>query len=231
MLNIVSSKIIDGFLSDQEIRDIKQEFMTAGIKGDAKLRDDCELLPSEYAIGVGTVSRTILQFHPKYHKNTVELLKQKVSDTFGKEINLAHAHMLTSYIPYRIHTDGLIGEHGITEGNYGAYTLLIPLDDYDTHTIVFNEWQDNDKLLPHYTEKNQPKDTIDDETYEKYFKAEQREHLRYLSIDKIFKWKRGSCLAMSRYVFHGSDNYFGRIPFKQGIVMWTAAPIGWVPAT
>lgn len=153
------------------------------------------------------------------------ILREKIDKHFGKEVIIGGWHILTAYFPYRAHTDAVFGEYGIDDDNYGAWTLIIPLDDYDSHTILFDQYSHEAKKMPIHHWGYQPINQIDEETYQKYFTLEAKEVLSYMSIEQIFKWKRNTCFAASRYKYHGSDDFYGHgLPFKRGIIVWTAAP-------
>jgi hypothetical protein len=100
------------------------------------------------------------------------------------------------------------------------------LFDVDSHTIVFNE-QDEVKVPEAYFKKTTPfdKHTINQETYQKYFSHVPYDSFRWLSIEDIFKWEKGSLFAASRFKFHTSDNFLANgVKNKRAIIAWTSVP-------
>ena len=73
------------------------------------------------------------------------------------------------------------------------------------------------KKMPHY---NPPR--IDAETYRKYFSHIPADVFNWLTIEDIFKWKKGSMFAAARFKFHTSDNFLANgIPSKRALIAWT----------
>jgi hypothetical protein len=221
---IVPTKIIDNFFTDSEVN---------------YLLSLLEKYPEQNGKTIGTdpqlpydmLEREVLAFgdEPEF-ESAVAMMRQKIDRWFGPEVIIGGWHILTSYFPYRAHTDALFGEYGFDENNYAAWTLVIPLDDYDSHTILFDQYSFQTKLVPEYVKTHEPLDIIDEYTYNKYLSLEALESMRYFSIDSIYKWKKAKCFAASRYKFHASDNFINNgITMKRGIVVWTAAPNGFLP--
>lgn len=215
---IVPTQIIDNFLTDEEI-DIINEEIAAHPEGHAPV------------IVEGVTERVIESiFFADYDfrlPKSTEIIKRKMAKQFGEDLHISTCTVLNAYDPYKMHTDGIYGEFGIDESNYAAWTCVLPLDNYDSHTIVFDQSYEHTKIISDWIRDTnaQPIDIIDDETYQKYFTHEMREFMRYVSIETIFPWKKGSLLVASRYKFHTSDNFIANgITCKRGIIMWTTLP-------
>jgi hypothetical protein len=159
-----------------------------------------------------------------------EIFEMKMEQHFGSELFINQAHVLTSYIPYNIHTDAR-GGFGVPSDTYqAAWTFIIPLDTYDSSTILFEQeadegeenWDDED-LIEKYGWQLHDEDPI---LFENYLKGiEPLERTRTYSVESIFKWKKGTMFAASRKKFHTSDNFLLRgITEKRAIVMWTTIP-------
>lgn len=221
-LPIVDTKVVENFFTDEEVDMILQEYHNANrVSRENPFYRDGVL--QNYTQGIIAIDNG-RQVHVRQFARTAELLKARLAMHFGDDINIGTAHVLRSYQPYKCHTDGEDGQAKIDAQHYGAYTFVIPLETVDSYTIVFNEYFDKGKLLDEWFLENPDmpkKDVITDEIYEKHLSAEYREYMRYLSIDTIFPWKKGSCLGMSRYKFHGSDNFPTRMESKLGIIVWT----------
>lgn len=157
-----------------------------------------------------------------YHecKPIEDILTNKIEQIIGKRLIVTEAHILMSKIPYLIHTDFIHENKGLTPD----YTILIPLETYNSYTICFNEWVEecNDFEIYKQNYKGEPKLRIDPK-----YCAERLSHLhpndlKYLTIHETFKWNKGSVFCMDRRYFHCSDNYKKHgIDGKNAIILWT----------
>ena len=150
----------------------------------------------------------------------------KFQEHFHPELFIQQIHILDSIDPYRVHSDVESGYLQSSTPTTHAWTFIIPLEDYNSHTIVFNEGSET-KDVGEYTKTTQPYDyaTVDDETYHKYFTHIPRGLLQWLTVDQIFKWKKGAMFAAPRFRFHTSDNFLANgLTRKQAIVAWTSIP-------
>lgn len=182
-----------------------------------------------YDLGSNTTGKPELSVwgldSPHYTEGT-EIFKNAIKKHVGENIILNTWHILTAYFPYRAHTDGLYGEYGLDEKTHPqGYTFVIPLDDYDSCTIVYDQYQINDKSTTTFMENNDPIDSIDDEFYEKYLTHESKDNMRYFSVNTVFPWKKGDCLIMDRFQWHGSDHFHIKIPEKKAIIAWTTIDV------
>jgi hypothetical protein len=148
------------------------------------------------------------------------VISPKLEKILNKKILVTEAHLLESRIPYLIHTDFVHDNRGLIPD----YTVLIPLDTYDSITVCFNEWGEGYNDFEIY-KQNQPQPT--NLKIEPKFCAERLSHLhpkdlKYLSIHETFKWNKGSVFAMDRRYFHCSDNFLKRgLKEKRALVLWT----------
>jgi len=127
-----------------------------------------------------------------------------ISPHLPKNTVVARSHILESFYPYELHTD--IGHAGST--NIGEYTILIPLDDYNSQTFVFNEYS---------TTSNEFEDFKKDYTGDLKLKIPREDVLKlthlhpkdvlHLSLKEKFIWKKGNLFAFDRRYYHCSDNY------------------------
>lgn len=225
-MKILPTKVIDNFFSDEDFRYLKSlPFVYSHMNHPTDYDPIFEYKPYlKDQLPLGLVRRYLsFNDHPDYSKVT-KILNETVEKHFGTDIKIRASHILTAFYPYLTHTDAVYGEYGIDDTNFGAYTLIIPLDTFLSSTIIYNEYSDKTKVTSVYMEDHEPINKIDDEFYEKYLTHEARENMRYLSVEKVFNWNSNSCLAMSRYKFHGSDDFFSHgIPYKQALIMWTSA--------
>jgi len=226
-MKILPTKVINDFFSEEDFRYLKSLPFVYSHCNDPTYYDPIfEYRPYLKDQLPLSLVRRYLSFNndPKYPKVN-KILKDAVQKHFGPDIHIHASHILTAFYPYLTHTDAVYGEYGIDDKNFGAYTLIIPLDTFLSSTIIYNEYSDKTKLVHVYMQDHKPINKIDDDFFNKYLTHEARECSNYLSVEKVFDWNSNSCLAMSRYKFHGSDDFFGHgIPYKQALIMWTSAP-------
>lgn len=225
---IVDTRVITNFLTDAEVDIILKEYAeTKAICEDTPFYRDGIL--QNHTCGIRYQNEQGEDIARETFKKTNIILETKLKKEFGDDLNIGTIHILKSYQPYKCHTDALDGQAKMDDYHYGAYTFVIPLETCDSYTIVFNEWYEKGKLLDEWLAdypELKPKDTISEEIYQKHLSAEHKEYMRYLSIDTIFPWTKGGCLAMSRYKFHGSDNFPTVMKSKLGIIVWTVDNYG-----
>ena len=216
MTTIVDTKIIDDFLTEEEIAALNDEFInTEKERPNLAYNQDGLLYTKTFRLS-------------KYDPWYTNIIRPKLDLHFGKDLEIFDPHILNSYYPYGMHTDGLnSGADNITR--YPAWTFVIPLDDYNSSTILFNEYDTTTKMADQYI-KNNPtakiQNQLSDEFIEQYLSHEVPEQMKYFTLETIYKWKKCSCFAASRYKFHGSDFYLKNgVTMKRGIIMWGTLPI------
>ena len=76
-----------------------------------------------------------------YHNNLEiqSILTPKLEQLLQRQLKVADAHVLESKIPYLLHTDYIHNN----QGHNPEYTIIIPLDTYDSITVCFNERSDD----------------------------------------------------------------------------------------
>lgn len=211
--------IIEDFLSDSEIFDIERRFRQdvytkvwiEQVHGDRPYAHSHYWYPS-----------------PSYKDELGSFLNDRILSRLGDHF-CDNWHILNAFVPYGIHTDSYddeveCGTHGIMDGFDFGYTFLIPLADYEASTVVMNEMSPNMKVADKWIKlKNrQPLDLIDDSVYDAHLTHQSKELFRYFSIDTIFKWTKGSLLAMDRSAFHCSSNFIKTgLLEKRAIIGWS----------
>jgi hypothetical protein len=159
-------------------------------------------------------------------------MNEKIHPIFGENINSYDWHILNAFKPYTIHSDSFCLDDpiatSIPAGYDYAWTFLIPLEDFNTHTIVFNEQSTNMKNPSKWITMTNapPQNAITDEDFNQYLSHNQRDLINYFSFDTIFPWKKGNLLAMSRHAFHCSDNFpLKKILEKRAIIGWSISKV------
>ena len=128
-------------------------------------------------------------------KNFIPRLK----NVFG-DFNVTVSMFLEEFIPWVVHSD-----YSNTDKK-PYYALLIPLDceNKNTHTVIFNELGIDD---------NWKDKLIDQSGYEysdqqlKLLSHIDKDRLRKLSVDNVYKWQKGNLIAWHRKFLHTSDNF------------------------
>jgi hypothetical protein len=217
-MNLLPTYIFENVFSINEIDEVVSLIKNHGYS----LDDDSSLYPDTGKDGRNQGKIIANNIFWDYHQfeNIANILTPKLEKIIKKKLIVTEAHLLLSKIPYLIHTDFVHDNKGLTP----EYTLLIPIDTYDSYTICFNEWAEefNDFAIYKLNCKEEPTLRIDPK-----FCADRLSHLhpndlKYLTIHETFKWNKGSVFAMDRRYFHCSDNYKKRkIDGKNAIVLWT----------
>ena len=214
-MKLLPTKIISNFLTESAV-DILKSYDGY---------DPDNLMTRSFDTGSNTTGEKELSvwgLDSDHYTEPKTIFLDAIKKHLGDDIILNTWHILTAYFPYRAHTDGLYGEYGLDEKEYpNGYTLVVPLEDYDSYTIVYDQYQIDDKSITTFIANNDPIDSIDDEFYEKYLTHEARENMRYFSVNTVFPWKKGDCLIMDRFQWHGSDHFHTKIPEKKAIIAWT----------
>jgi hypothetical protein len=214
----MKTTVIENFLSDDEIFEIEKTFR---MRYDTMMHKE----PTEHK----NISHALRWFPgPSYQTELCVVMNNKIQEYFSNN-TCDNWHILNAYKPYGIHTDSLDENidaytHSLPAGHIFGCTFLIPLADYNTHTIVFNERSDKMKVSTNWIarENRSPQGLISNEIYEKYLTNQSKELVDYFSIDTIFPWKKGSLLAMPRTSFHCSDNFTIKNMFeKRALIGWS----------
>jgi hypothetical protein len=204
---------VKNFLSPEECQHIHELLITCG-------KPKLYSLPDKH----GADAVVSEQYRWFYHaddstKEIRDILDPKFEQVFGEKIDIpVDSHMLDSKIPLLIHAD--IADYECW------YNLIIPLYNYDSCTVIFNEWVEN---------------SVDSRSFELFkeqytgdlslkidpkFCVERLSHLhpkdvKYLTLKETFEWKQGSLCAFDRRYFHCSDNFTKRgLKNKIGLIMW-----------
>lgn len=212
------SQVIENFLSDNELFEIEKEFR---YHYDTKVWIE------------GTEHEMQAHSHywypgPSYAEKLCSYLNSKIQLLFPNN-TCDNWHILNAFKPYGIHTDSLddehdAGTHSLPDGYRFGWTFLIPLADFDTNTIIFNEGSDKMKVSTKWIEKENrtPQNVIDDETREQYLSHQGKDIVDYFSIERVFPWKKGTLLAMDRSSFHCSDNFIKKnVLEKRALIGWS----------
>lgn len=160
--------------------------------------------------------------HWNYHQRPEiqNILTPKLENFLQRPLHVTDAHILEARLPYLIHTDYIHNNQGYTP----EYTVIIPLDTYDSVTVCFNEWAEeyNDFEIFKQNYQGDKKLKIDTDFVVKRLSHIHPKDIVYLSVHSTFEWRKGSVFAMDRKYFHCSDNFIKRgLLTKRAIILWT----------
>ena len=125
--------------------------------------------------------------------------------------------------PYDVHGDYLVQKNQVPISDPTiqdpTYTIIIPLVDGDYHTVVFDQKADYNNFSD-YKVQNKPLDNhASDDQWQKYCGHCHAIDQKYLTIKKVFHWKRGNLMAFNRRFFHASANFHKP---KRALVLWSS---------
>lgn len=222
-IKLLDSIHIANFLSYREVDDL--EFW---IKNCFELLEDVNDQTGDKSKGQLRANYFRWNFYDEnpWAKKIRELLEPKFDQLFADKQTVLHSHILESIIPYQLHTDYY--HHHDNEQQIATYTILIPLQNYDSKTVVFNEYLENSNEFEKFKQNNLAYQNLQ---IDPKFCSDRLNHLypkdlKYLTIKETFDWNKGDFFAVDRRYFHCSDNFNKRgIDKKLGIVMWLGRTI------
>ena len=150
------------------------------------------------------------------------LIAEKLKNILDISFEIEKGQILQSYLAYDLHTDYFVKVDHIAEKLVGTpyYTLIIPMADFNSHTVVFNQSADyNDFYM--YKEKNpELKEYISEEDWLKYCSHCWPDDQKYITLDKACSWQQGKLIGFDRRRFHCSDNFTENLECKEAFVLW-----------
>ena len=150
------------------------------------------------------------------------LIAEKLQNILDIPFEIEKGQILQSYLAYDLHTDYFVKVDHIAEKLEGTpyYTLIIPMADFNSHTVVFNQSADyNDFYI--YKEKNpELKEYISNKDWSKYCSHCWADDQKYVTLDKACSWQQGKLIGFDRRRFHCSDNFTENLECKEAFVLW-----------
>ena len=132
--------------------------------------------------------------------------------------------ILDATIPGGPHADTYLPPNPVTIPKF-ARTFIIPFEDTNTSTVLFNEALPIGEDMFHHINNVLVKATsslITKEIYSKYLTHCSLALCEKLSLDVIFPWIAGDMLIFDRTKLHCSDNYVvNNLENKKGFVIWS----------
>ena len=211
----IDTRTVDNFLSSEELATIEEMVMKV------VPHENFNITPKGGQVKSGDYY--VFDYEDPAFQKIKDILDPKLTAEFGPDLFVEQIHIFDCVDPYRVHSDIASGVKKSPWPTDPAWTLIIPLEDFDSHTVVFEEGSnikdpyDYIKSIPPYEPSR-----IDHETYRKYFSHIPEHVFDWLTIEDIFKWKKGAMFAADRFKFHTSDNFLGNgLTSKRALIAWT----------
>lgn len=136
-----------------------------------------------------------------------EFLKSKISTVLPREFSVGKIHRTKLFFPWDIHSDYFVDE--FSNGHVPYYNFLIPLDDSESRTILFDQYTDNSPDFSNYKQSHAPvKNPIDQTFWNENLSMCWPQDRQYLTVKHIMPWqKRGQLVGFPSKYFHSSDNF------------------------
>jgi hypothetical protein len=223
-MNLLPTTIVPNFVTDNEITTILHIIQQQGKIVNYTAGD----INSDSNQTIVSITTTVIgnQIDP-----INDIIGPKLKAIFGKETIFQELWLLDEYHPLGIHTDA---HQLVPDDDHSLlyYTMLIPLEDLDSCTIITNQYHEVDYSLPGAEvplidyckdKKLLPKEERITEEFWKTNLPHTPALVRpFFSLDQVFKWRRGSLLAFDRRRWHASDNFLANgITKKSAIVSFT----------
>ena len=212
------SRIIPNFLTDQELETIERVV-------EQHRTDETTFIDGNHLSGHNAVTYSFFLWMQRY-QDIAAILIPRLRKHFGRDLQLPTTHILNAYVPYGIHTDVMSGGFDPAGNQTAAWTFIIPLETYDSHTVVFEQKHETIKTLNEWVEATNPEPhDIDDEFHQRYLTHVDRLDMRWLTPEAVFPWRKGDLFAADRRSFHVSDNFPAHgVKCKRAIIIWSTVP-------
>jgi hypothetical protein len=161
----------------------------------------------------------------------MDILGNRLTLALGATPVLSSCWVLTEHYPLGLHTDSF--QLAISEQEDLYYTIIIPVDNFETCTVLTNQYcdvaresQTQEVYLNEYLKGRPllPKDQrITDEFWKQNLSHSGELNRPFFSLEQTFKWTKGSLLAFDRRKWHASDNFLKNgLDKKVAIVSFTS---------
>jgi hypothetical protein len=210
-MTLLESKQIENFLTPKEVKEITrliESHSTVSImSGDYGAQTTGPLIAKNYN----------WEYHDPATAEIRAILDPKFEQVFGRTLRVQKSHILEATVPFMLHGD--YQHPGNEAGMIPEYTIIIPLGDYNSSTVVFNEWIEHTNDFKEYRKQfaERPPLQLDPKFCVHELLHLDPVDLYYLTLKEVFPWRSGSLFAMDRRYFHCSS----KAADKRGIVMWT----------
>lgn len=224
-MNLLPTVIVPNFVSDFEIQTILRIIQEQGKIVKYNANDIVD----------GETDQVVVSSLQVVSNEQVDPIMDMIGDrlklALGSTPVLSSCWILTEHYPLGLHTDSFQLAVGEQEDLY--YTILIPVDDFETCTVLTNqhcdvtrESQTQEVFLSEYLKGRPllPKDQrITAEFWKQNLSHSGELNRPFFSLEQTFEWTKGSLLAFDRRKWHASDNFLKNgLDKKVAIVSFTS---------
>jgi len=153
--------------------------------------------------------------------NLTKLKFNSLFSNFETDYKISCLMRVKLFLPWDVHND--LHLKAVAHGFSPLYNFLIPLEDVQSRTIVFDQFSSEYNDFHTYKSLHQPVEIpVDKDIWEENLSMCWPEDRLYLSLQKIMPYqRRGQLHAIARKQFHSSDNFHTRgIKHKSFIQVW-----------
>lgn len=133
------------------------------------------------------------------------LLHSRMCQVLGNNINVVEVAYQELHLPWDIHAD----LRNLTKEGKPGYIFIIPLGDYNSRTIIFDQRSVTGNDFYRHKEVNAPVNhPVDLDFWNENLSHCWDEDRLYLSLKYVGReWRKGSTMFFKRDLFHSSDNF------------------------
>jgi len=145
-----------------------------------------------------------------HDQSAKDLLLRRIQPLFDRAIYLNYFSMVRLHKPWDIHSDFYL--HQSPAGQRPFYSLLIPLDDVPSRTIIFDQFTNSYTDFYNYKLEHDPVDNpVDEQFWKENLSMCWPQDRDYVTVKKVMPWQqRGQVQGFDRKYFHSSDNFHER---------------------
>ena len=153
----------------------------------------------------------VVNYLPLKNTEIAKIVFNKISPLFPKNIIFNNIDRNKLFLPWDVHADYFI--HTCQAGYEPYYTLLIPLNNVNSRTIIFNQTTDGPDDFSTYKETHEHiENPISEEFWRENLSMCWDHDRKYLSLKAAGEYqRRGQLNAFHRKYFHSSDNFHLRL--------------------
>lgn len=138
-----------------------------------------------------------------------QLFKNRMTEVLGANLKVVEVDYVELHLPWDIHSETSRPE----KGSAPWYTFVIPLGNYLSRTMIFDQTSEEYNDFYKYKQTNAKcSNPIDLEFWNDNLSHCWDEDREYLSLKHVGQnWTAGDALFFKRNLFHSSDNFHTRI--------------------
>lgn len=200
---------IDDFFSDSDMNQIQQSI---SLKEPGR----------DYLVPHGPFAGKLIANYVKIIDDTqvISDLTKKISTVMSHKFNIISADRVKLFFPWDIHSDYF--QRDCTKEHKPYYNFLIPLDNVESRTVVFDQYSVNDDDFAFFVYKQQHQpltNPISAQFWGENLSFCWPQDREYLSLRKHLPLqKRGQLQAFPSKYFHSSDNFHTKFSSPKSFV-------------